>query len=65
MGNHGVASARPRADGAEARQYASEATTSRFSSPRALTLRNWPVSTRLIAVIVLALSWAWSSAACG
>ena len=55
MGNHRVASAGPRADGADGANYASEATTSRSSSPRALTLRNWPVSTRLIAVIVLAL----------
>ncbi len=53
MGNHRVASAAPRAGTAS--QYASEATTARFQSPRALALRNWPVSTRLIAVIVLAL----------
>ena len=53
MGNHRVASAAPRAG--DANQYASEATTSHFTSPRALALRNWPVSTRLIAVIVLAL----------
>ena len=54
MGNHRVASAAPRAVGPT---YVSEApaTTSHFSSPSALTLRNWPVSTRLIAVIVLAL----------
>ncbi|MFZ0186533.1 MAG: sensor histidine kinase [Streptosporangiaceae bacterium] len=55
MGNHRVAGAGPRADGADGANYASEATTSRFSSRRALNLRNWPVSTRLIAVIVLAL----------
>ena len=53
MGNHRVASVAPRAG--DANQYASEATTSHFTSPRALALRNWPVSTRLIAVIVLAL----------
>src|SRR5580692_1665346 len=53
MGNHRVASAAPRAGNAS--QYAIEATSSHFTSPRALTLRNWPVSTRLIAVIVLAL----------
>jgi signal transduction histidine kinase len=53
MGNHRVASAGPRAG--TANQNASEATSSRFTSPSALTLRNWPVSTRLIAVIVLAL----------
>jgi signal transduction histidine kinase len=54
MGNHRVASAGPRAVGAT---YVSEApaASSHFTSPRALTLRNWPVSTRLIAVIVLAL----------
>jgi signal transduction histidine kinase len=54
MGNHRVASAAPRAVGPT---YVSEApaATSHFTSPRALTLRNWPVSTRLIAVIVLAL----------
>ncbi|HJY62229.1 MAG TPA: nitrate- and nitrite sensing domain-containing protein [Streptosporangiaceae bacterium] len=54
MGNHRVASAGPRAVGPT---YVSEApaTTSHFTSPSALNLRNWPVSTRLIAVIVLAL----------
>jgi signal transduction histidine kinase len=54
MGNHRVASAGPRAVGPT---YVSEApvTSSHFTSPRALALRNWPVSTRLIAVIVLAL----------
>src|SRR5579871_494878 len=37
-------------------QYAGGATTSpHFTSPSALALRNWPVSTRLIAVIVVAL----------
>src|SRR5580658_5895302 len=53
MGNHRVASAAPRAG--DANQYATEAPAARFTIPRALTLRNWPVSTRLIAVIVLAL----------
>ncbi len=53
MGNHRVASAAPRAG--DANQYATEAPAARFTSPRALALRNWPVSTRLIAVIVLAL----------
>jgi signal transduction histidine kinase len=54
MGNHRVASAGPRAIGPN---YVSKApaTSAHFTSPRALTLRNWPVSTRLIAVIVLAL----------
>jgi signal transduction histidine kinase len=49
-----VASVVPRAGSAS--QYAAEPTTARFTSPGALTLRNWPVSTRLIAVIVLALA---------
>jgi signal transduction histidine kinase len=53
MGNHRVASAGPRAG--DASQHATGATTARFTSPGALTLRNWPVSTRLIAVIALAL----------
>ena len=53
MGNHRVASAVPRAGNAN--QHATEPPPSRFTSPGALTLRNWPVSTRLIAVIVLAL----------
>jgi signal transduction histidine kinase len=54
MGNHRVASAGPRGTGPN---YVIEApaTSPHFTSPRALTLRNWPVSTRLIAVIVLAL----------
>ena len=53
MGNHRVASVAPRAGNAS--QYAAEPTTSRFTSRGALRMRNWPVSTRLIAVIVLAL----------
>ena len=53
MGNHRVASVAPRAGNAS--QYAAEPTTSRFTSGGALRMRNWPVSTRLIAVIVLAL----------
>ena len=53
MGNHRVASAVPRAGNAS--QYAAEPATSRFSRLGGLALRNWPVSTRLIAVIVLAL----------
>ena len=61
MGNHRVASAAPRAGNVNghanghANQNATEATASHFTSPSALALRNWPVSTRLIAVIVLAL----------
>jgi signal transduction histidine kinase len=53
MGTHRVASAVPRADNAN--QHAADQGASHFISPGALTLRNWPVSTRLIAVIVLAL----------
>src|SRR5260370_40709201 len=54
MGNHRVASDAPRAVGPN---YVREAPapSSHFTSPGARTLRNWPVSTRLIAVIVLAL----------
>ena len=57
MGNHRVAGTAPRAANAtgQASQYAAEPTTSRFTSPGARALRNWPVNTRLIAVIVLAL----------
>ena len=61
MGNHRVASAAPRAENANgyANQSATEATASQtashFPSANSLTLRNWPVSWRLIAVIVLAL----------
>jgi signal transduction histidine kinase len=53
MGNHRVASAGPRAG--DANQHATGSTSARFTSPSALTLRNWSVSTRLIAVIALAL----------
>ena len=53
MGNHRAASVAPRAG--DASQYATEPATSRFASRGALRMRNWPVSTRLIAVIVLAL----------
>jgi signal transduction histidine kinase len=63
MGNHRVASAAPRAGNVngQANGHATAATApatasaSRFTSPSALSLRNWPVSTRLIAVIALAL----------
>src|SRR5260370_10481013 len=54
MGNHRVASAAPRSLGPNSVREAA-APSSYFTSPRARTLRNWPVSTRLIAVIVLAL----------
>ena len=50
MGNHAVA----RATG-DSSQYSTEATASRSTGGRRLTLQNWPVSTRLIAVIILAL----------
>src|SRR5260370_36538724 len=54
MGNSRVASAAPRAVGCNYVREA-RALSSHLTSPRALPLRNWPVSTRLIAVIVLAL----------
>ena len=53
MGSHGVASARLRAD--KTNQHARESAITHFRNQRALTLRDWPVSWRLIAVIVLAL----------
>ncbi len=53
MGNHRLESAGSHAD--DASQHATEATASRSAGPRALTLRDWPVSTRLSAVIILAL----------
>src|SRR5712691_799099 len=53
MGNHGVAGARPRA--VRTSHHAREPVTFHPRSPRALTLRDWPVSWRLIAVIVVAL----------
>ena len=53
MGNHGVASGKVHA--ADIDKRAEKATVSHFPSSRALTLRNWPVSWRLIAVIVMAL----------
>ena len=53
MGNHGPASARPRAG--KTNQHAKESPVSNLRTPRGLTLRDWPVSWRLLAVIVLAL----------
>ena len=53
MGTHGVASGKLRSGTADKR--AEKSTVVRLPSSRALTLRNWPVSWRLIAVIVLAL----------
>ncbi len=53
MGNHGVVSAKQRSGNNDER--ATKSTVSPFLSSRALTLRNWPVLWRLIAVIVMAL----------
>ena len=53
MGSHGVASARLRAG--KNSQHAGEPAASQRRSPRGRTLRDWPVSWRLVAVIVLAL----------
>src|SRR5260370_9899489 len=53
MGTHGVAGASPRA--AKPSQHAKEPAAFRSRGPRALSLRDWPVSWRLIAVIVVAL----------
>ena len=54
MGNPGLTSGR--AHGGKPRQHAREPKLSQFQSPRMLALRDWSVSWRLIAVIVLALS---------
>ena len=53
MGNHGPASAEPRAGAADKR--AQNSTAFGVPIPRTLSLQNWPVSWRLIAVIVLTL----------
>ena len=53
MGSHGVASARLRAS--KTSQHAGEPAASQLRSPRGRPLRDWPVSWRLVAVIVLAL----------
>jgi signal transduction histidine kinase len=53
MGNHGVGGAKLRAGNTSKRAKRSK--NFRFPSWRALTLQNWPVSWRLIAVIILAL----------
>jgi signal transduction histidine kinase len=53
MGNHGVASGKVHA--ADGNNHTKKSTVSEFLRSRGLTLRNWPVSWRLIAVIVLAL----------
>src|SRR4051795_10735804 len=58
MGNHGGASARPRDDdaGAAAGRPAKTSTDFKLLSSQAFTLRNWPVSWRLFAVIMLTLA---------
>ena len=53
MGNHGVVSAKLRSGKNDER--ATKSTISHFRSSQTLTLRNWPVFWRLIAVIVMAL----------
>ena len=53
MGNHRLAGDESRAS--HASHSATEATASQSTGPRMLTLRDWPVSTRLVAVIILAL----------
>src|SRR5260370_26434347 len=53
MGTHGVAGASPRA--AKPSQHAKEPAAFRARGPRALSLRDWPVSWRLMAGIVVAL----------
>ena len=53
MGNHGVANGKVHA--ADVNNRAQKSTPFHFLSSRALALRNWPVSWRLIAVIVMAL----------
>jgi signal transduction histidine kinase len=58
MGNHGGTSARPRDDdaGAPAGRPAKTSTDFKLLSSQAFTLRNWPVSWRLFAVIMLTLA---------
>src|SRR5258707_7603588 len=53
MGSHEVTSAKLSAG--KTSQHAREPATSQLSSLRRRTLRDWPVSWRLVAVIVLAL----------
>jgi signal transduction histidine kinase len=55
MGNHGGASARPQDDAADGRPAPAPAGF-RLLSSQAFTLRNWPVSWRLFAVIMLTLA---------
>ena len=53
MGNHGVASGKVHAS--DSNNHTKNSTVRQFLRSRTLSLRNWPVSWRLIAVIVLAL----------
>src|SRR5512135_384744 len=53
MGNRGLTSGGSHAD--RASQHARKSKVAQLRAPRELTLRDWPVSWRLIAVIVLAL----------
>src|SRR5581483_2380302 len=53
MANRGLTTGR--SHGGKASQHARESRLSQFQSPRVLALRDWSVSWRLIAVIVLAL----------
>jgi signal transduction histidine kinase len=53
VGNHGAEGARSRAGNAS--QHARKSAVVRLPKSRALTLRDWPVSSRLLAVIVMAL----------
>ena len=53
MGNHGVVGAKLRAG--DINKHAKKSATFHLPSPRARALQNWPVSWRLLAVIVVAL----------
>ena len=53
MGNHRLRSARPGVG--DASSQAAKATAGHLAGPHLPTMRNWPVSARLIAVIILAL----------
>ena len=64
MGNHGTA-AGGKVHAADSSNPAKNSTVRQYLSSQALTLGNWPVSWRLIAVIVSALVMGLISAACG
>ena len=53
MANRGLTSGR--SHGGKTSQHARESRLSQFQSPRVLAVRDWSVSWRLVAVIVLAL----------